>query len=255
MDLRLSNLFSLVSPNHDGFTRIPSLADPFPHSISLVSNRSSYLDGNSLTSSIPPEIGYLAAVETISLTFNSLTGTIPTELGLATSLRELYLDFNQLTGPLPTQLGSLTMLESVWVDENELTGTLPSELGNLSSLRSLALEGNRFDGVIPSSLGSLTNWGTSNTMNLSGKSLESIGRKEVWPQKRRLTCVFLLLHSCSHAESIYLERNNFSDQDLDPIFCPLVDPNAELWADCVSEVICTCCTTCCSRWLGCDEGE
>ncbi|CAN0578833.1 unnamed protein product, partial [Ectocarpus sp. 12 AP-2014] len=47
---------------------------------------------------IPPELGKLAALETLSLGRNQLSGPIPPELGKLTALELLSLSGNQLSG-------------------------------------------------------------------------------------------------------------------------------------------------------------
>ncbi|KAK3236421.1 hypothetical protein CYMTET_53444 [Cymbomonas tetramitiformis] len=46
----------------------------------------------------------------LSLSYNSLTGTVPTQMGALTQLSYLYLHSNSLTGTVPTQMGALTKL-------------------------------------------------------------------------------------------------------------------------------------------------
>ena len=66
------------------------------------------LQNNSLSGSIPSELGNLTELTTLRLYNNSLTGSIPSELGNLTELTTLYLDNNTLSGSIPTQLGNLT---------------------------------------------------------------------------------------------------------------------------------------------------
>jgi Leucine-rich repeat (LRR) protein len=84
-----------------------------------------YLDGNSITGSIPPEIGNLTNLITLGLDDNQLTGSIPPEIGNLTNLQELGLSWNQLSGEIPSEIGNLTSLRGIWVDVNQLTGEIP----------------------------------------------------------------------------------------------------------------------------------
>jgi len=90
---------------------------------------------------------------------------------------------------------------------NSLQGTIPSELGLLTSLRWLWVEGNSLQGTIPTELGLLT-------------SLQD-----------------LIVYDNSLTGAVPNE------------VCALRDINGgSLWylyADCVEEVECTCCTSCC----------
>ena len=123
------------------------------------------LNSNDLTGPIPPELGNLMSLETLSLFFNGLTGPIPPELGNLTSLETLSLYFNGLTGPIPPELGNLTSLTGLNLGQNDLTGPIPPQLGNLTSLRELNLPDNGLTGPIPPELGDLT--------RLTGLSLHS----------------------------------------------------------------------------------
>ena len=112
---------------------------------------------NSLTGGIPPELGNLANLEWLRLTVNDLTGGIPPELGNLAGLKILALGWNSLTGGIPPELGNLADLESLQLQRNDLTGGIPSELGNLAKLRWLVLYGNDLMGEIPPELSNLAN--------------------------------------------------------------------------------------------------
>ncbi len=87
---------------------------------------------------------------------NSLSGTLPSELGSLSNLQDLSLEENSLSGTLPSELGSLSNLQVLNLDRNSLSGTLPSELGSLSNLQYLWLESNDFRGTIPNSINALS---------------------------------------------------------------------------------------------------
>ena len=116
-----------------------------------------------LAGPIPPELGDLANLETLSLNLNELSGPIPPELGKLANLKTLSLSRNRLTGTLPPELGNLTRLESLNLAVSYdltltpprprlyvLTGPLPPELANLASLQELDLRGHKFTGTLPS---------------------------------------------------------------------------------------------------------
>ncbi|KAK3278612.1 hypothetical protein CYMTET_13452 [Cymbomonas tetramitiformis] len=69
---------------------------------------------------------------------NSLTGTVPTELGEPTWMHYLYLYSNSLTGTVPTELGELTWMSQLHLYSNSLTGTVPTELGEPTWMHYLA---------------------------------------------------------------------------------------------------------------------
>ena len=136
------------------------------------------LSGNSLTGSIPPELGKLGSLESLSLFGNSLTGSIPAELGKLGSLQWLSLSGNSLTGSIPPELGKLGSLESLNLTGNSLTGPIPAELGNLASLESLVLTGNDLTGPIPAELGKLAslNYLYISRNNLTGPIPAELGK-------------------------------------------------------------------------------
>eukprot|EP00429_Kryptoperidinium_foliaceum_P125138 CAMPEP_0176334754 /NCGR_PEP_ID=MMETSP0121_2-20121125/78262_1 /TAXON_ID=160619 /ORGANISM="Kryptoperidinium foliaceum, Strain CCMP 1326" /LENGTH=174 /DNA_ID=CAMNT_0017677707 /DNA_START=184 /DNA_END=708 /DNA_ORIENTATION=+ len=91
---------------------------------------------------------------------NTMTGTIPTEIGNCDNLIQLVLASNNFSGPLPSELGQLIELETLDVHNNSLTGTIPSELGKWyhlkKSFRNISVASNQFEGTIPTELGRLT---------------------------------------------------------------------------------------------------
>ena len=64
-----------------------------------------------MTGPIPPELGELVSLTSLSLYSNSLTGPIPPELGELVSLTSLWLSSNSLTGPIPESFLALDALE------------------------------------------------------------------------------------------------------------------------------------------------
>jgi hypothetical protein len=115
------------------------------------------LRNNQLLGSIPPELGNLSGLQSLSLHRNQLSGDIPAELGNLANLQGIILEFNQLTGTIPVQLGNLTNLINLDLQWNQLTGNIPTELGNLTDLEGLDLRWNQLTGNIPIELGNLAN--------------------------------------------------------------------------------------------------
>ena len=66
------------------------------------------LDSESLTGSIPAEIGRLFKLTHLDLSNNSLSGDIPAELGWLSNLEEIRLSGNSLTGCIPVTLKDVT---------------------------------------------------------------------------------------------------------------------------------------------------
>ena len=75
----------------------------------------------------------------IRLHANTLSGSIPAELGNLTNLTNLDLSTNSLSGGIPSELGNLTNLTTLDLYNNPLSGSIPSELGNLTNLIDLFL--------------------------------------------------------------------------------------------------------------------
>ena len=69
----------------------------------------------------------------------SLSGTIPSEIGALSALRSLRLCDNELSGSIPPTIGALTNLESLGQSDNPLSGIVPFTLSNLKNLRGLRL--------------------------------------------------------------------------------------------------------------------
>ncbi|KAJ3030815.1 UNVERIFIED_CONTAM: hypothetical protein HDU68_007732 [Siphonaria sp. JEL0065] len=94
------------------------------------------LDNNCLRGPIPPELGELAKLGTLSLRGNKLSGSIPLELGKLSNLFRLNLSHNRLDGCIPPDLWPLFQ-HLQWVDlsDNQLEGWAPHELMNLTSPR------------------------------------------------------------------------------------------------------------------------
>ncbi len=95
---------------------------------------------------VPPEIGQLTSLKSLSLYGNQLA-SLPETIGQLTSLETLDLRNNQLT-TLPETIGKLTSLKSLYLQGNQLA-SLPPSLANLSSLLELDLDKNDGLGIPP----------------------------------------------------------------------------------------------------------
>ena len=113
------------------------------------------LFANRLNGTIPPELGSLPSLRTLSLLSNNLEGVIPPELGNLASLGGLFLHDNDLEGAIPPELGDLANLHYLFLAGNRLTGSIPASLGRLRRLRELALVRNSLTGALPTALGRL----------------------------------------------------------------------------------------------------
>uniref|UniRef100_A0A7S1Y6P5 L domain-like protein n=1 Tax=Grammatophora oceanica TaxID=210454 RepID=A0A7S1Y6P5_9STRA len=89
----------------------------------------------------------------LRLSNNTLTGTIPTEVGRMEKLTGFSLAVNDMRSSMPTELGLLTALTSLsFFDNAAISGSIVSELANLSTLKVLRLFGTQLSGSVPSSL-------------------------------------------------------------------------------------------------------
>lgn len=155
------------------------------------------LTANNLVGTIPPQVGWLTALQQLDLTANSITGTLPWTLGQLTLLEKLEIRHNKLEGSLPSELGQLkTTLNWLILQGNKLTGTFPKELWQLSGLEILDLsENDKLQGSFPTDLGSmvpnLKELKTSKNSNWKGPLPDSIGQmtalKELHLHKNNLS--------------------------------------------------------------------
>ncbi|KAF3969410.1 hypothetical protein CMV_006792 [Castanea mollissima] len=113
------------------------------------------LENNSLTGSVPPDLGFCSNLALLSLAGNKLNGTLPVQLGNLASLQVMKLQSNQLIGEIPTEITNLQKLSTLNVSWNLLDGSIPSTISKLGSLTNLNLQGNRFTGSIPNDISSM----------------------------------------------------------------------------------------------------
>jgi hypothetical protein len=169
-----------------------------------------YFNANNYVGTIPADLGLLTMLGRFDLAFNALTGTLPASIGQWTALTYLDVYYSGLTGTLPASIEQWSKLIHFDVGYNALTGTLPAFIGQWTVLKSFILSSNELTGTIPSSIG---NW--------------------------------------SQIQYASFKENNFNGTMPNGI-CPYIDATDgdelvagdELLADCLSKIICTCCTFC-----------
>ena len=91
------------------------------------------LESYGLSGELPPELGNISSLDTLSLYDNELVGEIPASLGNLESLEYLDLGSNRLTGEIPAGLGNLGNLEALYLSGNDLTGCIPNGLSDINS--------------------------------------------------------------------------------------------------------------------------
>ncbi|CAI0443950.1 unnamed protein product [Linum tenue] len=81
---------------------------------------------------------------------NSLSGSIPSNIGNSTKLLGVWLQGNQLEGEIPASFGKCKDMTVLYLADNNLSGEIPPEILNLPDLsRVLDLSRNRLSGRIP----------------------------------------------------------------------------------------------------------
>ncbi|XP_042476517.1 probable LRR receptor-like serine/threonine-protein kinase At1g67720 isoform X1 [Macadamia integrifolia] len=96
-------------------------SDPQPRIVSI------FLSRKNLTGNIPSELTNLTGLVELWLDGNSLTGSIPDFTGCV-NLKIIHLENNQLSGELPSSLAGLQDLKELYLQKNSLSGTVPSSL-------------------------------------------------------------------------------------------------------------------------------
>ncbi|KAG6643054.1 MDIS1-interacting receptor like kinase 2-like [Carya illinoinensis] len=104
---------------------------------------------------IPSTIGHLTNLKYLDLRRNKISGSIPPEIGMLNNLTSLSLGSNMLVGPIPTTLGHLTNLESLDLSQNKINGSIPPEIGMLNNLTYVNLCHNFISDEIPTALGTI----------------------------------------------------------------------------------------------------
>ncbi|MBA0650761.1 hypothetical protein Goklo_018143 [Gossypium klotzschianum] len=134
-----------------------NLSGPIPSTSFVSSPNLTYLelDNNSLTGTIPPQIGYNPKLALLNLAQNKLNGTLPDELLNLTQLEVLKLQLNKLSGEIPNQIGRLNMLSVLNISWNSLNGIIPPSISNCGKLINLNLQNNGLTGLIPDAIGNL----------------------------------------------------------------------------------------------------
>ena len=99
--------------------------------------------------------------EILYVTGNSISGTLPEEMGNLTKLQEFLAHFNEIEGPIPAGFFGITSIRVLRLDNNKITGDIAAEIGNLSALTDLRLNNNTFSGPFPDTIQSAKGLGKS----------------------------------------------------------------------------------------------
>jgi Leucine-rich repeat (LRR) protein len=185
--------------------------------------------GDYLTGTIPEDVGLWTGLTYFDVTNNRLAGSLPSSIGLWTGLKYFFVSDNQLAGSLPSAIGLWTGLTRFNVFNNILAGSLPSSIGLWTGLKLFYVLNNRLVGPLPSSIGSWTNL---TGFDVSYNRLQGTVPKDV--------------SKWTSIEEAYFNSNMFTGTmpTIGNGFCPKKTTVGNLFADCKSEIVCSCCNIC-----------
>ncbi|KAL4341843.1 hypothetical protein GQ457_08G010210 [Hibiscus cannabinus] len=172
---------------------------------------------NSFQGSLPNQLANLRRLNHVNFGNNKISGDIPTWFGSFTRLRSLYLFGNNFTGLIPSSLCYLPKLEILSLDKNNLQGHIPVRIGNLSTLKILSLESNMLSGQIPGTIGDLLNLEVLSFRenNLTGPVPSSIGNLTFlssldFSYNTLSGTIPFQIGNLQNLEGLLLGRNNFT---------------------------------------------
>ena len=111
-----------------------------------------HLEDNNLKGELPPAIGNLQYLETLTLFNNQIEGTLPDSVYEISTLKVLLLNNNKFSGSLSHKIGNFNFLENLSLFDNNFEGEIPKELENLKYLSEMNLSYNKFKGSVSKKL-------------------------------------------------------------------------------------------------------
>jgi hypothetical protein len=88
-------------------------------------------ENNGISGQLPPEIGNLTWLKSISIGNNNITGQLPNEFGNLVNLEGLSFENNKISGPFPISMSKLIKLRTCYLSDNPLNCPFSSVI-NLS---------------------------------------------------------------------------------------------------------------------------
>ncbi|CAN6977991.1 unnamed protein product [Brassica rapa subsp. trilocularis] len=138
------------------------------------------IENNSISGSIPNDIGNLIGLQEIWLSENLLEGPIPASFGKLSGLMALSVHTNRMSGEIPYSLGNITRLETLFLSNNNFARIIPPSLGKCRYLLRLHINNNKLNGIIPQEIMQIPTLVSLNMSNnlLTGSLPEDVGRLE-----------------------------------------------------------------------------
>ncbi|PKU69812.1 Leucine-rich repeat receptor-like tyrosine-protein kinase [Dendrobium catenatum] len=147
LDLSFNNLKGVVGLNLNGLAQLKSLnlsSNLFNDNIPALKA----MNQNSLTGSIPGDIGNLLKLQKLLLSSNELEGSLPVSLSKIKVLSRFAANQNKFNGAIPPGITSYVQIFDL--SYNNLNGTIPPDLLAPASLQIVDLSANVLQGPIPS---------------------------------------------------------------------------------------------------------
>jgi len=121
------------------YLRASDLFGDLSYMVGMKSIFQTFVDFNpNLGGEIPPEIGNLSTLASLSVTECNFIGELPSELGnLGDSITNMFLFNNSLTGEVPEEWGALTRLLELQLQYNNFSGEIPASVCNLTTREAL----------------------------------------------------------------------------------------------------------------------
>lgn len=154
---------------------------------------------NSISGSIPDNIGTFVKLQYLDISNNLFTDSLPSGIGDLASLQNLTLAGNNFSGPIPDSISGLTSLQSLDLSRNSFSDSLPSSLTKLGSLVYLNLSSNEFKKKIPKGIDLLS---SLQVLDLHGNMFDG-----------NLDDELLLFSSASHVDLSDNQLVNSGSQD------------------------------------------